>query len=304
MASEDGKQWNDAAESWVEFVRSGKNYYSEYLNGPALKRMIGDVEGKTVLDIGCGEGYLSRFFAKAGAKVTGIDISQGLVDAAVKEEEKHPFGIKYFVADAADLNMLKSESFDVAYCFMALMDIRDYEGAISEASRLLNEGGRFIVLIEHPCFTFARFLDGKVVSDWETRVREDGSREYLFYWVADYLRRHSYAVEWKHDRLSSSFVTTGFHRTLSDYVNALTKVGLVVTRLDEPQPREEGVRVHPPMKKHYRVPQSVVIETSKVRIDLGRGYAHAHAPQQKHDVKLSENTLHASSTELRNKYSG
>ena len=54
MVSEDGKRWNDAAESWVEFVRSGKNYYSEYLNGPALKRMIGDVEGKTVLDIGCG----------------------------------------------------------------------------------------------------------------------------------------------------------------------------------------------------------------------------------------------------------
>ena len=47
------KQWDEAAESWVEFVRSCKDYYREYLNGPALKLMIGDIEGKRVLDIGC-----------------------------------------------------------------------------------------------------------------------------------------------------------------------------------------------------------------------------------------------------------
>jgi SAM-dependent methyltransferase len=266
MESEDKRQWNAGAGSWVEFVRSGKNYYSEYLNGPALKRMVGDVEGKRVLDVGCGEGYLSRFFAKGGAEVVGIDLSDALIKAAVEEEERHPSGVKYFVADAADLNMLESESFDVAFCYMALMDIRDYEGAISETSRVLKTGGRFVVLIEHPCFEFVRFLDGKAVSGWETRLQEDGSKEYLYYWVADYLGRHSYAVEWKHDRLSSSFVTTGFHRTLSDYVNALTEHGLIVKRLDEPQPLEKGVRVHPPMKKHYRVPQSMVIEAIKMRL--------------------------------------
>ena len=263
MKPDEKKQWNKAAESWVEFVRSGKNYYSEYLNGPALKRMIGDVEGKKVLDVGCGEGYFSRFFAKTGAEVTGIDLSDALIKAAVDEEERHPLGVKYFAADAANLNMLKSESFDVAFCYMALLDIRNYEGAISEASRVFKTGGKFVVLMEHPCFTLFRVLDGKVVSGWETRLREDGSKEYPYYWIADYLRRHSYTVEWKHNRLPTSFATTGFHRPLSDYVNALTKHGLAVTGLDEPQPLEEGVRVHPPMKKHYRVPQSIVIETTK-----------------------------------------
>lgn len=138
----DKKQWNEAAKSWVKFVRSGKNYYSEYLNGPALKRMIGDVEGKKVLDMGCGEGYFSRFFAKAGAEVTGIDISEDLIKAAVEEEERDPLEVKYFVADAANLNMLESESFDVAFCYMALLDIRNYEGAICEVSRVLKTGGK------------------------------------------------------------------------------------------------------------------------------------------------------------------
>lgn len=259
------RQWNEAAGSWVNFVRNGKNYYSEYLNGPALKRMIGNVEGKKMLDIGCGDGYFSRFFAKAGAKVTGIDISERLVKAAVDEEERNPLGVKYFVADAADLSMLKSESFDVVFCYMALMDIRDYESAISEASRVLKSGGRFFVLIEHPCFTLSRVLDGEALCGWETRIREDGSKEFLYYWISDYFRRHSYLFEWKHDRLPSSFVTTGFHRTLSDYVNAMTKCGLVVTRFDEPQPMEEGVKVHPAMKKHYRIPQSIAIETAKIQ---------------------------------------
>lgn len=72
MSEEDTKrQWDEAARIWVDFVRRGKNYYSEYLNGPALKRTLRDVKGKRVLDIGCGEGCFSRFFAKAGAEVTG-----------------------------------------------------------------------------------------------------------------------------------------------------------------------------------------------------------------------------------------
>jgi SAM-dependent methyltransferase len=264
LSAEDRKRWNEGATSWVEFVRSGKNYYTEYLNGPGLKRMIGDVEEKKVLDMGCGEGCFSRFFAKEGARVVGIDLSDALIRAAMDEEERQPLGVKYFVADAANLNMLEPESFDIAFCYMALLDIRDYEGAISEASRVLKTGGRFVVLMEHPCFTLYRVLDGRAVTGWETRLCEDGSKEYLYYWTADYLRRHSYTVEWKHDRLPTSFVTTGFHRTLSDYVNAMNKRDLVVTGLDEPQPLEEGVKLHPPMKKHYRVPQSIIIEATKM----------------------------------------
>ena len=225
--------------------------------------MVGSVKGKRVLDIGCGEGYFSRFFAKAGAEVIGIDLSEALIKAAREEEERHPLGAKYFVADAANLNMLDSEIFDIVCCHMALGDIADYKGAIAEVSRVLKTRGRFIVVMEHPCFSI-RSLDEKMMGGWETRVREDSSKEYLYYLIEDYFQRHSYTWEWKHDRLTSSFVTTGFHRTLSDYVNALTKHGLVVTKLDEPKPLKEGVRLHPPMKKHYRIPQSLVIEATKI----------------------------------------
>jgi len=262
------KQWNEAARSWVEFIRSGKNYYSEFLNGPALRRAMGKVEEKQVLDIGCGEGYFSRLFARLGAKVTAVDISENLIRAAIEEEERHPLGIRYIASDAADLRMLESHSFDAAFCYMALHDIEDYEGAISEASRILKAGAKFVIVMEHPCFN-TRFMNGKMVAGWETQVGTDGSKEHMYYRVENYLRRHSYTFEWKHDRLPSSFVTTGFHRTLSDYFNALTSRGFIVTSLEEPQPTEEGARVHRPMKKHYRVPHSIVFEAKRLKkIDL------------------------------------
>jgi ubiquinone/menaquinone biosynthesis C-methylase UbiE len=258
------KQWNEAAGSFARFVRSGKNYYSEFLNGPALKRMVGDAQGKRMLDIGCGEGCFSRFFAEAGAHVTGIDVSDRLINKAIEDEKERPLGIKYIVANAANLGMLASESFDIAFCYMALMDIQDYEGAIREVSRVLRTEGKFVILLEHPCFTPSRTLDGRIVSGWETSASEDESKEHYRYWIEDYFQRRSYLSEWKHERLTSSFVTTGFHRPLSDYVNALTRSGLVITRLEEPQPLSEGIRLHPPMIKHCRIPQSMAIEAKKI----------------------------------------
>jgi hypothetical protein len=68
----------------------------------------------------------------------------------------------------------------------------------------------------------------------------------------------------RHDRLPAPFVTTGFHRTLSDYVNAITGNSIVITGMEEPRPMEEGVRLMPGLGKHLRVPLSMVIEATKI----------------------------------------
>jgi len=256
-------QWNEAAESFIGFVRSGKNYYSKYMNSPALVRAVGEVRGKRILDIGCGEGSSTRIFAGAGAEMTGVDFSEGMIKAAVEEETRNPLGIRYIIADAANLSMLEPESFDIAFCYMAIMDIADFEGAIAEAARVLKRNGRFVIVMVHPCFD-TRFMDGRLVGGWETRVREDGSKEYLYYWTEEYFTRHSYAFEWRHDRLPAPFVTTGFHRTLSDYVYAITGKGMAITRIEEPRPMDEGIKLLPSMGKHRRVPQSIVIEANKI----------------------------------------
>ena len=145
------------------------------------------------------------------------------------------------------------------------MDIKNYESTIGEASRVLKYGGRFIFIITHPCFE-SRSADGVEVCGWETRILPDGSKEHLYLKITDYFQRHIDQIKWrKSERRPYGFTTIHFHRTLSDYVNALSKHGLVVNRLEEPRPTDKGISVHSSLLKHRRIPQSIIIESLKLR---------------------------------------
>jgi ubiquinone/menaquinone biosynthesis C-methylase UbiE len=236
------KEWDDAAESWVDFVRKGKDYYRDELNNPAAFRLIGNVKGRLVLDLACGEGYNARILARKGAKVVGVDFSAKLVQLARMEEAKKKLGIDYHFADATDLSRFASNSFDLVTCFMALQDIRNYERAVSEVARVLKNRGRFVFSIPHPCF--------EMVSDKGNRISTNAR-----YFVAG--EDH---IQWRMERLLKPFETTSFHRTLTDYFNVLHKNRLVVKRLVEPQPTKRGIKKHPPLEQVLLRPQSVVME--------------------------------------------
>jgi toxoflavin synthase len=64
-------------------------------------KLVGDVEGKRVLDVACGEGHFTRMLRSAGAaEVVGIDISERMIDLAREQETRRPLGIEYRVEDA------------------------------------------------------------------------------------------------------------------------------------------------------------------------------------------------------------
>ena len=242
------KQWDNAAESWVDFVRKGKDYYRDELNNPATFRLVGNVKGRLVLDLACGEGYNTRILARKGAKVVGVDFSARLVRLARMEEAKEKLGIDYHVADAADLSRFPSDHFDLVTCFMALQDIEDYERAVSEVARVLKDRGRFVFTIPHPCF--------EMVSDKGNRI---STAERYFGAGEDH-------VQWRMERLLKPFETTSFHRTLTNYFDTLFRNRFVVRRLVEPQPTKRGIKKHPALKEVLLRPESVVVEAVKVSI--------------------------------------
>ena len=258
------RRWDEAVKVWVEKVRSGSDVYREYMNGPAFRGMVGDVRGLRVLDLACGEGYWARVFAEVGADVVGIDFSEEMIRAAVDEEMREPLGIEYHVTDTADLEMFGEGAFDLVYSFMALMDIPGYESAIGEAARVLRDGGRFVAIFLHPCFSWARTRDGETVCDWESVVHDDGGKDYLYLKIYDYFQRHQYGIQWRDEVYPEGFTTTQFHRTLSDYVNALGDRGLYVTRMEEPSPVSRGPEVPERMMKLFRIPHSIIVEAKKV----------------------------------------
>jgi ubiquinone/menaquinone biosynthesis C-methylase UbiE len=239
------KEWDEAAESWVDFVRQGKDYYRDELNNPATFKLIGNVKGRLVLDLACGEGYNTRILAKKGAKMVGVDFSAKLVQLAKTEEAKKKLGIDYYIKDAADLSRFPSNRFDLVTCFMALQDIKEYKRAVSEVARVLKNRGRFVFSIPHPCFEIASHKGNRIsTSERYFEAREDH-------------------VQWKMERLLKPFKTTGFHRTLTDYFTAFHKNRLLVRRLVEPQPTKRGIIKHPPLREVLLRPQSVVIEAVK-----------------------------------------
>jgi ubiquinone/menaquinone biosynthesis C-methylase UbiE len=241
------KEWNDAAESWAEFVRKGKDYHRDELNNPVTFELIGDVEGKQVLDLACGEGYNTRILAVKGAKVTGVDFSEKLIDLAKREEARMNQSISYYVMDASNLEKLSSNYFDLVTCFMSLQDMENYRKAISEVSRVLRNQGRFVFSIPHPCFE-TMIVNGKKTSAGER-----------------YFGAVKYPIEWNMERLERHFVTSSFHRTLTDYFEALFKNNLSVLRLIEPKPTKKGLRIHPSLREVLTRPESIVIESLKHR---------------------------------------
>ena len=263
------KVWDEAAESWIEFVREGKDYYREGLNNPATFRLIGNVKGKRVLDLACGEGYNTRILARKGAVVVGVDFSEKMIERARKDESVDRLGITYLVSDAADLKELPSSHFDLVTCFMSLHDIERYEDAVSEVARVLNKKGRFVFSIPHPCFE-GIMKDRK---GWRniSGMRYDEEAENLGEGASSQLEKRSYfevvryEVFWTMERITKPFKTVSFHRTLTDYFQALHRNGLLVLRLIEPRPTLKAAAKYPQLKKVRRIPQSAIIETMKMK---------------------------------------
>src|ERR1035437_7690475 len=84
----------------------------KYLLNPTILRMLGALEGRRLLDAGCGQGYLCRKFASRGAVVTGVEPSSRLLGYAIHPEADHPLDISYFQRDLSRLGILDDAPFD------------------------------------------------------------------------------------------------------------------------------------------------------------------------------------------------
>lgn len=208
--------YDDYAEWYDRYVRDQPIYRDVVL--PGMLDMAGELTGQRVLDLACGQGWLTRELARRGALVTGVDLSGELLALARRYEEEEPLGITYLQDDAQTLEHVGASAFDGVVCTLALMDIADYEAALRAARRALRPGGWFVLSLTHPCFQ-SPFARAVMDVDGPTRV----VRRYLTegYWRSD--------AEGVRSRLGS------YHRTLSSYLNALLATGFTLERLSEPR---------------------------------------------------------------------
>ena len=123
-----------SASTWdaADYARVG-SFVAEL--GQAALELLDPQPGERILDVGCGDGVLTKKIAARGATVTGIDSSLDMVRAA------HANGVDALVVDAADMNF--EREFDAAFSNAALHWMRDKEAVAGGVFRALKGGGRF-----------------------------------------------------------------------------------------------------------------------------------------------------------------
>ncbi len=244
--------WGHVANWYHEHVSESTDTYHEKVIRPNLLRVVGDVRGKHVLDVACGEGFFSRALATSGATVTGADIAPELIEIAKK---LGPSEINYLVAPASRMP-LPEGSFDLATCVLALQNIRDLSGALAQISLLLKKGGAFVVVINHPAFRVLRHSEWGYDPDANVQFRR----------VDKYLSEDSFAVQ-MHPGSAPGVTTMSYHRSLQLYMKEFAKHGFVLAGLEEwisHRVSEKGPRAEAEDRARKEFPLFLMLNARKI----------------------------------------
>lgn len=124
-----------------------------FLHYPSVMAELGELQGKRILDVGCGSGLFDRILTQQGASVLGYDGSAKFIDEAKHEELNHPQGIQYAHAEATQF--LTSERFDDAVSVLVLPYIEDEEKlgqTFATTAQALKDEGKFVSAVINPNF--------------------------------------------------------------------------------------------------------------------------------------------------------
>ena len=230
------RSWDAAADDWV--AHADASDYQNFFLRPRMLALAGEVSGRRVLDLGCGEGAYSRALAGRGAQVSGIDGSARLIEVARERAAAAGLTIDYPCANASAL-VLASGACDLIVASVVSMNVEEYDSAI-RGVRVLAPGGSLCMSITHPCFSAP-------VSDWV-----GGKGRVAKHFAVD---RYFERIAWN-DRIAPSFRTPTLrrHRPLADYMSGAIKAGFALREFQEPRATEEELRTSARFLPMTRVP--------------------------------------------------
>jgi SAM-dependent methyltransferase len=212
-----GKLWETHADWWQKgFTEGADPEYEEQILPLAVDLLKGF---DRILDVGCGEGQITRLLAALNSEVLGIDATWAQIAKAAARSTG-----ECYVRASAEALPFRNHVFDAAIACLVFEHIVEMEDAIREVARVLRSAGRFVLILNHPLLQTPG-------SGWVDDHMVDPPNQY---WrIGDYLIEQE-TVEEVELGVHIPFV----HRPLSIYINALSENGLAVERMLEPPPPE------------------------------------------------------------------
>ena len=178
-----------------------------YYERPAMIGLAGDVDGRRVLDAGCGSGPLSAALGAKGAIMTGFDSSPAMLELA---RQRLGAAADLYVADLSKPLPFADGSFDDVVSSLVLHYLEDWSAPLAELRRVLKPGGRLILSVNHPTVSVV------------TQPTEG------------YFAIRQYSEDYEFD--GEPAVLTFWHRPLHAMINAFTSAGYRVVTVSEPAP--------------------------------------------------------------------
>ena len=146
------KVYNDNARSWLRLEPSS---LSDFTARPLLFDACGDLAGRAVLDLGCGEGYCARELKRRGAgEYLGVDLSARMIEAAMAQEAADQLGIDYVTADVTQFQPTRQYDLCVAVFLFNYLRVEDMQQVFKMVHNSLVSGGQFVFSVPHPMFPF------------------------------------------------------------------------------------------------------------------------------------------------------
>jgi SAM-dependent methyltransferase len=203
--------WEAEAGNWAAWARRSHHDSYDKFHRDAFLELL-PPPGRRTLDVGCGEGRLARDLRALGHQVVAVDAAPSMVAYA---READPEG-EYHVASSAELPFADA-SFDLVIAFMSLQDMDDPEGAVREACRVLEPGGRFCLALVHPINSAGKF--------------ESDEEDAAFVIRDSYFVQSRYVDVLERDGLTMTF--TSDHRSLEGWLGPLAESGFLLERVRE-----------------------------------------------------------------------
>lgn len=251
MTVEDQRRaWNRVAGVYQQRHQIGADLvqYGPLAPDETKLHLLGMVTGKHILEIGCGSGRNCVALARAGATVTGVDVSDIQIEFAHQLAAAEGITIDFRCSDAADLSFLADASQDRVLAVYLFPYIEDAPALLTECARVLRPGGQIVISQDHPiraCY-------------WDQERREESILP-----TRSYFERRP--LHW-------SFVETGtpmisHHRTIGQWFSLLRESGFVMQKILE-FPLPPGVADEPWADEYttevaIHLPQTMILVAHK-----------------------------------------
>ena len=239
----------DNAAAWDRFAATyqagaqlptGTAHYGPDIPTEADLRLLGDLKGKRVLELGCGGAQCSIAFVKAGASAIGVDFSSEQLAFARRLCEREGVRVELRQGDLADLAFLRADSIDLVFSAYAFGYVEDLDRVFRQVHRVLKVGAPLVFSLPHPAYDL---IDDD--ADPPLLVR----RSYFDHTPIDY--------EW------AGIAFTDYRHTFADLYMGLARASYRVDLVLEPQPLAGAPRSQWWREPFLMVPRTLIMRARK-----------------------------------------